>query len=613
MILPCDQCGRPYRVEDNRPDACAYHPGDVHDCDRAFSSGIGAQGDFWECCGRQITSDDPFDVPGCATGPHAPPQPGAPRRQLLGQERREIRAVGASFAEQHISEFLRGRDDLGDGERWRSLFTAVGTLGIAAPAALIGILSSPDFPADRRRRLLPLVRDFGARAVIGSALGEAPAAPLEPGVEQEWRLDRLFTTFSSLLPDDCRGVASTPLAPIKGHGSDEDPRGHVEQTVAAYVTVVPSRDFVIRLNLDQVSEEWRVRAGQEAARGLLKAAVRLVRPPALACEITASVEPRAPEVSERAFHVAAYRAFQEASHGSRYNERDRLVKWTFASPFPDVDPPTDEESLEHAFDRIAFAFLHAGFDIDCSQGELSRSGNFDLMRMFKTFLMVEGGPGEFHFFFVCPYPWTQQAIAAFEALWHKLSYDLGHDGYAAEKHLIVRYPYPEPNTSGNADWPIAAAAAAQVDEPLDSPVVSPGSAPGLGEEAPGPPPARADGVSPGRVGHLRRSLGRVITACGVAPYRPDQPLSTRVTYPFRLLLVIAFLLLGPAVLWMVANDLMADRAALSYRGRSATVTRRESPALFWLFTLITGGVGLGLSLLSLGILYGAFTETEDKE
>jgi len=625
LIQQCDQCGRPYRVEDNRPESCSYHLGDVHDHDRAFSRAVGAQGDFWDCCGRQITSDDPFAVPGCAVGPHAPAATGTRRRELLGQQRRDLRNIAASLAEQHVSHFLRNTEDLSHGERWRTLFTALGTLGGIAPAAVSGLLTSAEFPAERRRQLLPLVRDPAVRAALAAALGPAPAAPIEPQAEQEWRLDRLFTTFPSLLPDGWRGAASTPITPIDGSGSDEDPRGRVEPTVIADVRVVPSGDFVIRLNLDRVSEEWRARAGQEAARGILKAAVRLVTPPALAGEITSRVRWCGPDVSDRAFHVAAYRAFQ---HASRDENRPHDVKWTFANPFPDVDPPAPDESLEAAHERITLAFLHAGFDVDCSEGTRPRVDGVDILRSFKVFLAVESGPGDYHFFFVCPYPWTHRSVAAFEALWHQLSYDLGHDGYGAVKHLIATHPYPEANPDSSANPPVAEPADLlaenAADSPIDSPVSlpidasptlmdasipEPGQSRGLEQATAGHEQARSG--SRRRGGHPRGSLARLLAAFGVA-YRPDQPLATRVAHPFRVLGVFLFLLLGPVLLALTWDEFRTGRATFSYRGHSTWVKPQESSTLFWFFILFKAGAGLCLSLLSLALLYGAFTQTDDE-
>jgi hypothetical protein len=109
------------------------------------------------------------------------------------------------------------------------------------------------------------------------------------------------------------------------------------------------------------------------------------------------------------------------------------------------------------------------------------------------------------------------------------------------------------------------------------------------------------------------ALRRVITAFGVAPYKPEQPLSTRVSYPFRVLAVVALLFLGPWALWDACDNVRTGKASLSYGGRSETVTREQFPRLFWIYTVITGGIGLVLSLVTLSVLYGAITETDERQ
>lgn len=104
-----------------------------------------------------------------------------------------------------------------------------------------------------------------------------------------------------------------------------------------------------------------------------------------------------------------------------------------------------------------------------------------------------------------------------------------------------------------------------------------------------------------------------MAAFGVTPYAPDQSLWTRATYPFRVIFAIAYLLLGPAALWLTADNLMTGTAGLSYGGLHQTVTREQFPSFFWLYTAITGGLGLGLTLLNIVVLYGAMREPEEKQ
>jgi hypothetical protein len=108
------------------------------------------------------------------------------------------------------------------------------------------------------------------------------------------------------------------------------------------------------------------------------------------------------------------------------------------------------------------------------------------------------------------------------------------------------------------------------------------------------------------------ALRRVIATFGIAPYRPEQPLSTRVSYPFRVLAVVAVLLLGPGAVWMACDNIRTGTASLAYGGHSETVTLQEFPRMFWLYTGIIGGIGVLMSLVSVSVVYGAITESDEK-
>lgn len=67
----CARCGREFRRAENVEGACRYHPGRLRDYNSYGDLGVGAPGDFWDCCMRQVHDEAlPQDVPPCASGRH---------------------------------------------------------------------------------------------------------------------------------------------------------------------------------------------------------------------------------------------------------------------------------------------------------------------------------------------------------------------------------------------------------------------------------------------------------------------------------------------------------------------------------------------------------------
>jgi hypothetical protein len=64
----CKRCGNEFDPRANSPEACRFHPGTLRDFDR-FAEGVGAPGDYWSCCKKQVVSEGQ-PVPGCQVGPH---------------------------------------------------------------------------------------------------------------------------------------------------------------------------------------------------------------------------------------------------------------------------------------------------------------------------------------------------------------------------------------------------------------------------------------------------------------------------------------------------------------------------------------------------------------
>src|SRR5262249_8592076 len=119
---------------------------------------------------------------------------------------------------------------------------------------------------------------------------------------------------------------------------------------------------------------------------------------------------------------------------------------------PSVEPPTAGETAEGAYERIAFTFEQAGFDIGRSSERPLRERGGDV-RAFRAMVRVEGGRGKIHDFYVCSDPGTLRAIPAPEEEWRRLSVSMGHDGSACVRHVLSKEPHPDPEIARTfAPW-----------------------------------------------------------------------------------------------------------------------------------------------------------------
>ncbi|MGH9886123.1 MAG: hypothetical protein ACREBE_11375, partial [bacterium] len=87
------------------------------------------------------------------------------------------------------------------------------------------------------------------------------------------------------------------------------------QEVEIAFTIAPADAFVVRLGaaLPDGPRVPRQAVAAEICRGVLKAALQLVTPPALFCEVAVTALVHKPDVSPRLLQSAAYGAFAEAS------------------------------------------------------------------------------------------------------------------------------------------------------------------------------------------------------------------------------------------------------------------------------------------------------------
>src|SRR6185436_19268549 len=102
---------------------------------------------------------------------------------------------------------------------------------------------------------------------------------------------------------------------------------------------------------------------------------------------------------------------------------------------------------------------------------------------------------------------------------------------------------------------------------------------------------------------LRPGLGPAMRVFGIAPYRGDQPLWTRVAFPFRMVALVLYLCLGPAMLWIAYDNVVTGKAVFAFKSASAHVTRSQFPKMFWTYTAVTAGLGLFLTAINLGLLF----------
>ncbi len=263
-----------------------------------------------------------------------------------------------------------------------------------------------------------------------------------PSANQEWDLNRLLVAFPGLRPERL-GVGSRPAEPASGHGhfaADEDDERPGRQGVDVTLAIAPRDAFGIRLGPWRGAlEECDGNLELPLVRGIFKAAVNLVTPPALGCEVAVQDITGVADASERALHVAAYRAFSDAS--SR-------CEWELAAPFPDVRPDPNED-LEAAFLHVTAAFGAAGFAVGRPYETLSPDFH-EVARAFTIHVSAEKRAGVTHVFLVCPYAWTPQTRGAIDEAWHTISYSVGHDGYRTERHLLSAYRRPEESSGDGA-------------------------------------------------------------------------------------------------------------------------------------------------------------------
>jgi hypothetical protein len=263
-----------------------------------------------------------------------------------------------------------------------------------------------------------------------------------PGSKREWRLDELRGLFPGLAGDVPR-AASRPDQSTVGFGTYIVAEEGERHGASVELRLVPSGSFLLSLGHRwpfTLSAERRECLDLEILRGLFKAAMHC-SPPALGCAVTTSfVEYRA-DTTEKAVHVAAYKAFKDASE---------KCSWTTPrGRFPKVRIERDDD-LEHAWAKSLMAFEQAGFSVSdalplnrkLSAAELVRTRIFSIWSgVTRNFSIVSGS--RIHVFLVCSEPWTRERAAEIARVVHDISYDEGHDGLVAEFQFLSAHPVPD--------------------------------------------------------------------------------------------------------------------------------------------------------------------------
>jgi hypothetical protein len=259
--------------------------------------------------------------------------------------------------------------------------------------------------------------------------------------KREWSLAELVALFPNRRPDPEGVAVSRPAGQGTGRArftDDAEDAGGVTAEVAP--AVAPAREFVVRLGHawpDAVRGDHAEKLQRGLLLGIFKAVGRFALPsPIGSCEVTTSSVVCDGHTTERAVHVAALRA-SEAALGA--------CGWTtFTPPFPDVAVEAGAD-LERSLQRALQAFEAVGYDaretgpsFGCDLSDLER----DFTRLF-VIMISTAGHSYAHYFFVCPFPWSEGTTAAIEKRLANISYQVGRDGYYGTRfHFLSAHPVP---------------------------------------------------------------------------------------------------------------------------------------------------------------------------
>ncbi len=255
-------------------------------------------------------------------------------------------------------------------------------------------------------------------------------------MKREWSLDELVALFPSRVPDPEGAVVHRPTSSAPGRGRFTDEEASIHAVAEVMLSVGPAPEFKVRLGHswpEGIQETQRRGFEHGLLLGIFKAAGSLSLPSVLgSCEVASYSVLCDAETTERAVHVAALRATNEALGA---------CEWTiFTAPFPDVAVKAGED-LESALTRACQAFRAVGYDA-YDEGHLLSARAREFTRVFVIRIFSPKGSYA-HYFFVCPFPWSESSTAEIEKVLASLPYMEGREtGYGTRYHFLSAYSVP---------------------------------------------------------------------------------------------------------------------------------------------------------------------------